>query len=263
MGTKKSASGEEEPLDLTQISADVAGATVGGILGYLINDPMAPIYGTAAGVLLSHTIKRGLSEMRQRLLGRREVVRIDATFEFAAQKIKENIEQGKQLRQDDFFQEQPGERAAADEILEGILLAAQREHQEKKLRFYGNLVANIAFSPSISREHANLLIRVGESLSYRQLCLLRLFAVKGQFGLRQKDYTSFGEVGEGRAALLQEIYDLYSHGMVHRGGAAMLGLLDVTPGSTDIQGTGAVLHNLMELWLIDPQDLEQVASLLR
>ena len=56
MGTKKSASGEEEPLDLTQISADVAGATVGGILGYLINDPMAPIYGTAAGVL---RIRRG------------------------------------------------------------------------------------------------------------------------------------------------------------------------------------------------------------
>lgn len=90
-----------------------------------------------------------------------------------------------EIRQDDFFNK-INERSTADEILEGILLSAQREHQEKKVQFYGNLIANIAFDPSIDREQANFLIKLDESLSYRQICLLSLFVNKDKYKLKKQ-----------------------------------------------------------------------------
>jgi hypothetical protein len=47
-----------------------------------------------------------------------------------------------------------------------VLLAAQREHEERKLRFMGNLIANLAFHPEIDRGYANYLIRLAEKLSF-------------------------------------------------------------------------------------------------
>ena len=49
------------------------------------------------------------------------------------------------------------DRSFADEIIEGVLLAAQREYQEKKLPLYGNLLTNIAFRSDIDRVTANRL----------------------------------------------------------------------------------------------------------
>jgi len=115
-----------------------------------------------------------------------------------------------QVRHDDFFEDQLYQRSAAKEIVEGVLLAAQREHEEKKLLYYSNLLANIAFHPEIDRAHANLLIRLGERLSYRQLCVLSLFKQKSKFNLRQQDYRSSGTVSElDKVVLLQEIFELY------------------------------------------------------
>jgi hypothetical protein len=45
------------------------------------------------------------------------------------------------------FRIAPDDRGVAREILEGVLLAAQKERQEKKVTLYGNLYANIAFDP--------------------------------------------------------------------------------------------------------------------
>jgi hypothetical protein len=46
----------------------------------------------------------------------------------ARMKNTEKIDKGMQLRQDDFFSQQPG-RSSAEEIVEGVLLAAQREYE--------------------------------------------------------------------------------------------------------------------------------------
>ena len=217
--------------------------------------------------MLAYSFRRLGAEMAQRLLGPREELRIGATLAFAAEKIKSNMEKGEQIRQDGFFQKQPNERAAADEILEGILLVAQREHQERKLPFYGNLIANIAFHPGINRAQANLLIRLAERISYRQLCLLALFGSRDKqgFGLRQEDYTKAENIGEAKVGLLQEIYDIYSQGMLNASGVALIDLGGVTPGKMNIQGMGAMLYNLMELWRIDlrGRDVAEIVSLLQ
>jgi hypothetical protein len=61
-------------------------------------------------------------------------------------------------------------------------MAAQREFEERKIIFLGNLVANIAFDDSITRPLANQLI----SISYRQMCIMSLFAQSANFCMRNK-----------------------------------------------------------------------------
>jgi hypothetical protein len=64
------------------------------------------------------------------------------------------------------------DRSSAEELLEGVILAAQRESQERKVRFYGYLYSNLVFDPTVDRAHGNYLIRLLDRLSYRQVCLL-------------------------------------------------------------------------------------------
>lgn len=253
---------------LFNAGAEITGAAVGGaIASSLIAGPVGGAVGGAVGPAITHILKLAV-EVTQRTLGHREEVRIGATLTFAAAKIQENIDLGQQIRQDGFFLEQPGERAAAEEILEGIILVAKREHEEKKLRFYGNLVANIAFRLDIDRAQANLLIRLGESISYRQMCLLAIFSRVDKSSLRQEDYRDYRNISEATMALLQEISDLYSKRLLDFPverlvvSKPLLGLEDFKPGSIYVQGIGTTLYNLMELGTIEPRDLEEVASLL-
>jgi len=107
------------------------------------------------------------------------------------------------------------------------------------------------------------LIRLGERISYRQMCLLALFAYKEKFGLRQESYDHAGKIGETRVALLQEIYELDSQGMLNASGTALIDLPGVMPGKMNVQGTGTMLYNLMELWKVDMRDLSEIAMLLQ
>jgi hypothetical protein len=93
-------------------------------------------------------------------------------------KIKEKIEKGENIREDNFFSKDPSNRSSFEEITEGVLLSAQKEHEEKKVRFLGNLIANISFNSSINRADANLYVNLAEALSYRQYCLLALLALE-------------------------------------------------------------------------------------
>ncbi len=232
-------------------------------MGFVIGGPVGAVAGGAGGPTVAHALRYLASEFKQRFLGQREEVRVGAVIAFAGEKIRQNIQDGYQVRQDEFFQEELGGRSTAEEVFEGVLLAAQREPQEKKVRFYGNLVANIAFHPEIDRDQANFLISLGQSLSFRQLCLLRLFAVNNNFNLREEDYRDGSLSGAERIALVQEIYELYSRGLIGSGGSALLGVTDVAPAMMNIQGAAVTLHNLMELWGILPQDLNQTARWLR
>jgi hypothetical protein len=57
-----------------------------------------------------------------------------------------NNEAGMKVRAHIFFIAATDDSSSADEIAEVVLLAAQMEHKEKKTKYYGNLLANIAFS---------------------------------------------------------------------------------------------------------------------
>src|SRR2546428_6759764 len=244
--------------DLISDGFRFAGVTTGAGLGFVFGGPAGAIVGAGLGT----SIELIGDEIGKRFLAKRERERVGYIIIRACDKIKQNMDNGMKLRPDDFFDDNQGDRSAAKEIVEGILIAAQKEYQEKKLPFYSNLLANIAFHPEIDRGQANLLIRSAERLSYRQLCILSLVSQKSRFNLRQQEYRTVSTIEGPLAMLLIEVFDLISQLMLNIPGVAVLGVAEIDPSKLNAQGTGSFLFDLMELRDIDYNELKEIALIL-
>jgi hypothetical protein len=262
---------EEKVKDIVETGTDIAGATTGAAIGLLVGGPPGALAGAAAGPAAARTLRGLAVEFRERVLGHREEVRVGAAISFASAKIKEKLDNGERPRQDGFFTDEQDNRSTAKEVFEGVVLAAQREAEEKKVRLYGNLLANLAFEQDINRSQANFLLRLGEGLSYRQLCLVSLFGrntllgVNNRLNLRRRSYREdWSTVATfDLIVLLQEAYDLYQRGIVGNGTEAMISVADANPSVMSPLGAAINLYNLMELGTIPGDDLTPLVRLLR
>lgn len=245
--------------ELLDVGSEITGGTSGAAIGLLAGGPVGAILGAASGPIITKGFKKIAVEIAHRLLGHREKARVGATISFSAEKIEMNLKNGFKIRHDDFFKnDKNSKRSSFDEIMEGVLLTAQREYQEKKLIYYGNLLANIAFHPEIDKGQANLLIKLGEELSYRQLCLLSLFINLNKSILRDTDYRNEKQIDQSLVAILHEIYDLYLRGLLNCSGITLLGIADIVPSKMNVQGMGANLYKLMELNNFDAIDANEI-----
>jgi hypothetical protein len=173
-------SDEDSPDKRNELSKLLSEMVVGGGAGAVTGEPVTAALGASAPLLI-RGLTWGVSEFRERVLGQREAHRVATVAQLAKAKYERNIEEGEELRTDDFFlKDEATGRSSADEIIEGTFLAAQREHEERKIPYYANLIANLPFTPSIDRYTANVLLRTAQELTYRQLCLLALVAKKDQ-----------------------------------------------------------------------------------
>jgi hypothetical protein len=236
-----------------ELGADTAGTAAGGAVGFLLGGPFGAAAGGAGGEIAARSLRAVASEVRQRLLGPQEERRIATALTYAADKTRENLEQGFRVRDDGFFDPESDDRPAAEEIGEGVLIAAQREHEERKLRYYGNLLANIAFDSDIGRAKAAVLVRLVQRLSYRQIVLLALLA---RASSSSPDRRVRLEIAHWPSEDLQvEIDDLQQSRLVDQITAdalriRMLSLLE----------TGALLHDLMELGEMEADETDPLAD---
>ena len=169
----------------------ISGA-VGAAIGLLGGPPGAVLGGFVGGVF-STAVKRLASEMDSRFMGPREQARVGAVCALGAAEIVERINAGDKFREDGFFEEGEAGRSDAEEVSESLLSKCQREASERKLPYMGHLFAGFAFHESIGLDLAHQIISEAERLSYRQLCILRVCAVRESFDLRSEDYLSQGQ----------------------------------------------------------------------
>ena len=236
--------------------------TVGAAIG-LLGGPPGAILGGFVGGAFSTAVKKLGVEMVNRSMGPREQARVGAVCALGAAEIVERINAGEKLREDGFFEEGEAGRSDAEEVWEGLLSKCQREASERKLPYMGHLFAGLAFYESIGLDLAHQIISEAERLSYRQLCILRVCAVRESFDLRSEPY------GQREVALSADVYQvlLECFDLCNR---ALLGSLSpvltvpqIVPGAIRVQGIGAVIHNLMKLDLVPQEDLSAVAERLR
>jgi hypothetical protein len=248
--------------ELTKLIGEMA---VGGVAGLATGGPVGGAVGAGAPLGVRAFI-RVAGEFKERVLGHREAYRIVNVVRLAKAKYEKNIAGGAQLRDDDFFlQDEATGRSSAEEIVEGTLLAAQREHEERKIPYYANLIANLPFEPAIDRYTANLLLRTAQELSYRQLCLLALVAKKDRHVLPSTS-NPVSSIGWEAWSVKEELDDL-GYGKrelvlaVHHGPGLPTNI--GVPADLELKTGGTALYELMGLGEIPNSELYKLSSVLR
>lgn len=246
-----------------EIGGSAFGSAAGAVTGFLLGGPVGAALGGAVGASTASAIRWVGQELSSRHFAPREEARVGYVFTLAAAEIARRIREGENVRSDGFFNEGQQSRSDAEEIWETVLLKAQREPEERKLPYLAHLLANLAFHPEIGVHMAHQVTKTCEQLTFRQLCILRLTVVGRTYGLREEDYRGQGTFTRDLYQLLHEYLDLYNRGFINFGGEVAFGPTDIKPGSTTVQGIGADIYNLMQLWEIPDADIQPIAAQLR
>jgi len=166
----------EKLIAIIDKGSEIGGSVTVATIGLVIAGPIGAIGGAAVGPLVALAFKKIGTEISEKILSPREQARVGATYTLALEKISKSLQSGKNVRDDDFFIEQEKGRSKSETLLEGTLLKARNEYEEKKIKFYSNFLANLNFDDTISFEKGNTLLRILEQLSYRQIAILAYFA---------------------------------------------------------------------------------------
>lgn len=264
----------EKAKSLISTGAEIAGAAVGGAIGFFAAGPAGAAGAGTLGVILAKAGTKVLGDVAERVLSDREKVRMGATAAIAFNKIEERVSKGQKPRDDGFF-EADDARPASEELLEGTLKKARDEYEEKKVYMLGNFYSNLVFSPGVSVQEANYYLRLFETLTYRQLCVICLVFMLPNYPkfqvLRKIDYRSNNkDMSATTVTLLQEIFGLYNQGLIScrtidgTGNTALLGWHDVIPANMQLTGLG---ERFKDLFLgggnFDTSDIINIVSLLR
>lgn len=251
-----------------EAGSEILGSATSTAVGMLIGGSGGAVAGAAAGPVISRMFRPVVEDFAQRYLSTRERARASGVLALAIAKIDERMRQGYELRHDDFFIATPGNRSMAEEIAEGVLIAAQRENQEAKIPFLAQLLANTAFRDSLDRATANRLIEMAETLSYRQFCLLanvvQRVSTSSDGSLRFRVVLGRGledrrPVSPSVLTALDELTDLETRGLVEQ----VPSFSTLFPAMFSPLLTGTLLHNTLGLSSIDGNDYEAVNDLLR
>ena len=253
---------------LIEKGAEIAGSAFASLAGTATGLVVVGPEGALAGGVARSSVAMGLrwlgQEMSSRLLGPREEQRLGYVYTLAAAEIAERMKAGEQVRQDEFFSENPSRRSEGEEVWESILMKSQREPEENKLPYMAHLLANLAFDPGIGLHMAHQITKTAEQLTYRQLCVLKLIMTKEQYALRKNDYRNAG--GTFPADLYQlfyEYFDLHNRRYIDSGTGTMLGLTDLNPSAVKLQGLGFVAFQLMQLSAIPEADVLPIVEQLK
>ncbi|MDU5111598.1 MAG: hypothetical protein E6248_14240 [Clostridium sp.] len=235
-------------------SKNVICTMAGGVTNLWVGDPTG-ITGELVSMNVNTLITEIANEFDTRKLSDLEVGRVADVMGYAIEDINLKLKEGKTIRNDNFFEFGIDDRSDGEEIFEGVIVAAQREFENKKLRYYGKLLSNISFREDISKDQAVQLIQIAQKLSYRQYILIMIIAqsqfmkinnVKSPYledsPLMKKKSTSYSNI-----SVYQDIYELYRMGMLNGGGKIILEMGYIIPSELEIQGVGVRLFELMEL----------------
>ncbi len=273
----KISGGDVEKYDgLRQFLREYAPGTGAGVIGTSFSAVAALVDPNLAlpAALLSKPIELCLAKLGQdmveRVLSTREKMRTGRVLETMIDDIQTRIDRGEHPRKDGFFDEKENGRPDAVEVAEAVLLKVQREPEEKKIQYMGYLFSSIAFDSQISVHIAHQLTKAAEQLTYRQLCILKLCAVKDKFGLRNNNYRECYGIENDLYEVLHECADLHNKEYIHSGldtitleRNVLSRLRSIVPSNMAFQTIGDYLYNLMKLSQIPDEDITPIAEQLR
>ncbi|WP_157361040.1 hypothetical protein [Arthrobacter sp. EPSL27] len=179
--------------------------------------------------------------------------------------MKRNLSNGMSIRQDSFWEARGGFPPPAQETFEAVLMAAQRDPEERKLRYLGNAYAYIACDPAMTPSASHWLIKTAEALTWTQLQLLSMVASLEELN------TSGIILGKGAnnwdsVSLHKELLDLGSRYFIHGGYETLENGIEVPSSALPTQrllNPGTLIFGALRLADVPHSDLEDIVARLR
>lgn len=238
--------------------AGALGIATGAVLGTAVAGPPGAVIGATTGALLQDGMKAVAGDVAARFTAQTEQDRMGSLYVLAQNQVVERLNGGEQPRSESFFRPRERKKAKrlrseADELLEGTFLAARKAFEERKVALLANFYTNVVFRNDLDSGHANYILSLMESLTYRQL--IGIFIIgSGQLSnaVRARDFRGGGILEPLQVGVLFELYQLVKLDLVADSGSRyILGVADINPSQLRLQGTGAELFNLMAPLTLD------------
>ncbi|EHN68015.1 hypothetical protein [Aliivibrio fischeri] len=158
--------------------SELAGAATGGALGFLSCGPVGAAIGSGTGVIISMA-GEVVADYIQRTLSNREIIRSAGAAALSINQIKMKLDNGQELRDDDFFRIRIAYRPKAEELFEAMLLKSKNQYEEHKVNFYANLFSNACFDDSLEPDMISWFMLVLERLTFGHLNTLNELVLLG------------------------------------------------------------------------------------
>lgn len=230
--------------------AELAGAAAGPAIALALGDPtgVSGAFLAQAGVVITQE----LTDFVDRQQSDRELVRAAGAITLAVHRIQQRVEQGEEIRDDDFFRIRSGTVPGGRVILDGVLTKAKHQYEEQKALILGEIFTSTAFDSTISAADASWLISCVDRLTYRHLLILAHFSniqptVWNDNNLRfiaKKSPVILSQIRELRSASLLSHQSTYASNVV------------LTEPGIKLVGAGNLRHYLVQ----DGADLERALA---
>lgn len=205
------------------------------------------------------------TDISARNLSPRERNRIGISIIQIIEKSIENLNSGKYIRNDNFFEDGDQDGKTADELLESLLKNIQTEYEEKKVKYISWMFANFLFDDTIDKQFCNTYLRIASDLTYRQFCYIYLICNKEKFGLNKNIDFLKDPYRTLRGDQILELHELRNLAIIYfpeiflhldpKQGAQMFPL-----EQADILPFGKYLFEYLDLGKIDISDVEKLCG---
>lgn len=240
-----------------QIGADITGGTVASLLGFLVAGPPGAIMGSVVSPLVTKALLNLGEEVSNQVMGPKERYRIATAYSLAVSNIQKRLENGENVRQDNFFDSKEDDRSSAETILEGILIKVKNEHEEKKVRYYSEFLSSVTFDQNIDYNQSITYLKIIDKMSFQQLCIICYFHQIEE--IKFNNWTSYFLNNPEQQIYLDFCYDLeelYELKVLTQFGAMSLS----GPANGRLSILGKKLFDMMHLSNIDDSDISFISE---
>ena len=179
----------------------------GPAVGFAVGDPTG-ISAAAVSVIT----KWGLDRFVPLLVSKRQSVRLFQWGTLASKGIAQRLANDEKYREDGFFDKTPTNRSNIDEVVESTLKKVMDTTEEPKIKFMANLTENVHFDSDLDMDTYRRLLKCLEELTYRQLCIVKLFMNADQIDL---DSLGNPNVTPKLSSILTDCFEVSEKGFIN------------------------------------------------
>ena len=204
----------------TQLIISVFGIAVGSAVG-----DSTGISAAATSVIA----KWGLDRFITPLMSERQSARLFQWGKQAAEGIAQRLADGEKYREDGFFEKTPTNRSNIDEVVESTLKKVMDTTEEPKIRYMANLTESVHFDSDLDMDTYRRILKHLNELSYRQLCIVKLFMNADQI-----DLDNFGNpnITQNLSSILTDCFEVRDKGFINSGNPLMKRIGELYLGSS-------------------------------